>query len=167
MEINLDGYFIVNLFYVYEINTFRITSVRNPPQRRLLLYSSPYPVTIKAADSSQPPLQNQKEFAQYINALLGYNAEHASASLKQFVRDNRLSILNAAEEVTLLLTTPTPANDAGSSNEFKIGGEFLQNLGFNAKNVHCKNMVGKSQYEIEQFLSQQSQNNKIHIIEGS
>ena len=55
--------------------------------------------------------------------------------------------MNAAEEVTLLLTSNEGLN-VETLNEFKIETDFLKQLGFNAKNVHCKNMVGKSQNEI-------------------
>lgn len=73
--------------------------------------------------------------------------------------------MNAAEDVTLVLANSLPANEE-TLNEFKISSDFLKGLGFNAKNVHCKNMVGKTENEIAQFVSQQSSTNRIHIIQG-
>ena len=55
--------------------------------------------------------------------------------------------MNAAEDVTLVLANSLPANEE-TLNEFKISSDFLKGLGFNAKNVHCKNMVGKTENEI-------------------
>ena len=101
-----------------------------------------------------------------IQTLLGSNPEDISQDLKQYIKNNKLSLFNAAQEMTLLLAEKEGKEDQG--DEFKISSEFLETLGDHAKNINLESIAGKTTEDLSEIASKkQSPNNKVHIIEGN
>jgi hypothetical protein len=50
-------------------------------------------------------ISSEKELSDFILARLGHNSGKMSESIKKFVEDNKISIMNAADNMHLILTS--------------------------------------------------------------
>lgn len=59
--------------------------------------STSFTYSVESSSVSGVSIKNEQDLANYLKALLGENHENINEDLKNFVAENKLSVMNAAE----------------------------------------------------------------------
>ena len=74
-----------------------------------------------------------------------------------------MSVLTAAEEIALLLLDEQPSADAP---QFDIDSEFVKLLGEAAPKIQAYDLSGKTEQQVEDFISQQLSGKEVQKLTG-